>query len=251
MGARGALAALAAGALLALAAPSALAGSGAGGATEASLRPSLLPDRLGARTVLTLSFRFSGGAGGVPAPLRGMAVRLPAGLRVDLGGAAICPRARLQRRGPGGCPTRSLVGRGHATMRVHAGSQLLSEEVAVTVLRGAGHGSQPTLEIFTQGETPLDESTIDTGVLASDSAPYGSRLSVAFPPIPTVALEPDASFASLSLTIGGVGGSPKAHAAAASIRVPRSCPGGGFPFGASFTFADGSAPSVSTTAPCP
>ncbi len=90
--------------------------------TNASMRPSLLPNRLGASTALTLAFRFSGGAEGVPAPLRGMVVHLPAGLTINLRGAGVCQPSRLRSKGASGCASKSLVGRGHALMKVHAGS---------------------------------------------------------------------------------------------------------------------------------
>ena len=82
---------------------------GGGGADEAnaSMRPSLLPNRLGASTALTLAFRFSGGAEGVPAPLRGMVVHLPAGLTDQPARRRRSARiASLQRRGASGCPVR-------------------------------------------------------------------------------------------------------------------------------------------------
>ncbi len=220
-------------------------------ATSASMRPSLLPNRLGASTALTLAFRFSVGEEGVPAPLSGMVVRLPAGLRINLRGVGTCTRSLLQHRGAAGCPVGSLVGRGHASMSVHAGSLAVGEEATVTIFRGPNRGSRPTLEIFGQGETPLNQSSISTGVLEPNSAPYGSKLTVSIPPIPTLVLEPNASFVSLSLTVGGVGRGPRAHAAAGAILVPRSCPAGGFPFAASFTFADGSTASASTSVACP
>jgi hypothetical protein len=219
--------------------------------TNASIRPSLLPDRLGASTALTLAFRFSGGTTGVPAPLHGLVAHLPAGLTVNLRGARVCAKPHLQRRGTRGCPSRSLIGRGHAVMKVHAGSQSLPEEVAITLFRGPNRGRRQTLEIFQQGNTPLDERTISTGVLEPDGTPYGSKLTVSFPPIATLMLEPDASFSSLSLTVGGIGHSPRAHAAAGAILVPRSCPAGGFPFAADFAFADGSTASESATVACP
>ena len=220
-------------------------------ATSASMRPSLLPNRLGASTALTLAFRFSGGEEGVPAPLSGMVVRLPAGLRINLRGVGTCTRSLLQHRGAAGCPVGSLVGRGHASMSVHAGSLAVPEEATVTIFRGPNRGSRPTLEIFGQGETPLDQSSISTAVLEPNSAPYGSKLTVSIPPIPTLVLEPNASFVSLSLTVGGVGRGPRAHTAAGAILVPRSCPAGGFPFAASFTFADSSTASASTSVACP
>lgn len=236
--------------LCTLAAP-AVAPAAAVTPSGASMRPSLLPDRLGASTALTLAFRFSGGEEGVPAPLSGMVVRLPAGLTINLRGVKTCAKSRLQSRGAAGCPTGSLVGRGHALMSVHAGSLAVPEEATVTAFRGLNRGSRPTLEIFGQGETPLDQSSISTAVLEPDSAPYGSKLTISIPPIPTLVLEPNASFESLSLTVGGISHSPRAHAAAGAILVPRSCPAGGFPFAASFTFADGSVTSASATVACP
>jgi hypothetical protein len=221
--------------------------------TGASMHPSLLPDRPGASTALTLAFRFrlSGGEEGVPAPLSHMVVRLPAGLTINLRGVGTCTKSRLRRRGVAGCPAGSLVGGGHALMTVHSGSLAVEEEATVTIFRGPNRGSHPTLEIFGQGETPLDQSSISTAALEPDSAPYGSKLTVSIPPIPTLVLEPNASFVSLSLTVGGVGRTPRAHAAAGAILVPRSCPAGGFPFAASFTFADGSAARASATVACP
>jgi hypothetical protein len=219
--------------------------------TTASIRPSLLPDKLGASTALTLAFRFSGGAEGVPAPLRGMIVQLPAGLSVNLRGARVCPPSRLRSRGTRGCSSQALIGRGHALMRVHAGSLTVPEETSISIYRGPNRGGRQTLEIFSQGETPLDEGAIFTGALAPDSGRYGTKLMVTVPAIPTLVLEPDASFASLSLTIGGIGRNPRAHAAAGAIVVPRTCPAAGFPFAAELTFAGGAPASAAATVACP
>jgi hypothetical protein len=219
--------------------------------TNASMRPSLLPDRLGASTALTLAFRFSGGTDSVPAPLHAMVVHLPAGLSVNLRGARVCPPSRLRSGGANGCEAKSLIGRGHSLMKVHAGSLAVGEETAISIYRGPNRGSRQTLEIFSQGSTPLEQSTIATGVLTPDIRPYGSMLTVSIPAIPTLMLEPDASFVTLSLTIGGIGRHPRAHVAAGSILVPRSCPASGFPFAADLTFAGGSTASVGTTIACP
>ncbi len=220
--------------------------------TGASVRATLLPDRLGASTALTLAFHFSGGAEGVPAPLRGIVIHLPAGLTVDLRETAVCEPSRLRSRGASGCSSKSLVGRGHALMQVHAGSLINPEEATITIYRGPNRGSHQTLEILSQGETPLDESTVSTGVLTPDGGSrYGLKLTVSIPAIPTLELEPNASFASLSLTIGGIGDNPRAHAAAGSITVPRSCPTAGFPFAAGFTFAGAAGTSASATVACP
>jgi hypothetical protein len=238
---RGTLAAL----LLALAcaAPASVAQA----STVATIHPSLSPERLGASTALTLSSHFSGGEEGVPAPLSGMVVRLPGGLGIDLRGVATCSPARLRGSGAAGCPRGSLLGRGHGLLEVHAGSLTVPEQSTISVLHGPSRAGRPTIEIFSHGETPLDESTTSVAVVAPDGAPYGSRLMVSLPPIPTLMFEPNASFSSLSVTIGA-GAGPGAHAGA--ITMPRRCPPGGFPFAASFSFADESTASASASVAC-
>ena len=222
----------------------------AGAATSASIEPSLLPEKLGVSTTFTLGMRFSGGLDRVPAPLSKVVVHLPPGLSISLHGVGVCARSRLQSRGRAGCPASSLLGRGRALLKVHAGSQTLPEEATVAVFRGPNRGGHPTFEIFGHGETPLDESTISTAVLQGDSAPFGSKLVVSVPPIPTLVYEPDASFSSLSIRLGNVGSPLREHRAGA-IFVPRRCPRGGFPFEAAFSFADHSFATAAATVPCP
>jgi hypothetical protein len=219
--------------------------------TGASIRASFQPERLGASTSLRLTVAFTGGEEGVPAPLRDAILRLPAGLGIDLRGGATCTTSRLRRSGAAGCPPGSIVGRGHGLADVYAGSLHVPEEAVVTVFRGPDRGGHPTFEIFGQGETPLYQSVISTAVLMPSSAPYGSMLTISIPPIPTLVFEPDASIVSVSVTVGATARKPKSHAAQDSILVPSSCPAGGFPFAASFTFAGGSATSATTAIPCP
>jgi hypothetical protein len=217
----------------------------------ASIRASFAPDRLGASTALTFAVGFSGGEEGVAPPLRHAVVHLPAGLGLTLGGVKTCTKTRVQSSGVSGCPSASLVGRGHAVMEVHAGSQTIREAATMWAFRGPEQGGHPVLEILGHGETPLDESAVSTAVLTPDSAPFGSKLSLSVPLIPTLVHEPDASFSSLSLTIGRAGAGSQGHVAAGTVLVPRSCPAGGFPFAAEFTFADGSTASATAKSGCP
>lgn len=232
--------------LPALAAALAVAAPSAGAApTSVSIGASVQPSRLGARAAASISLRFTGGTDGVPAPLRGVVLHLPEGVGVDLAGVGICQPARLRSRGASGCSSASLIGRGHALLKVHAGSQTLPEEATISVFRGPDRGTHHTFEILGHGETPLYENTLSTAVLEGDSAPYGSKLVVSIPAIPTLVYEPDASFSSLSLKIGAGAGGP--HGA---IILPRSCPREGFSYAADFAFADGSTASTSAQLPC-
>jgi hypothetical protein len=212
----------------------------------AAIRASFRPDASAARTAFTFAFTLKDAEAGVPPPLRRMVVHLPAGLGFDLGGVASCGLARLQGSGPAGCPARSLVGRGHTLLEVHAGSQSIPEEAVLSALRTPDRGGHRALAIFGQGETPLQQRTISTAMVLADRPPYGAELKLSIPHIPTVVYEPDASILSFSLTIGGSGvDGPGA------ITVPRHCPAGGFPFAAEFTFADQSWAAATAHVPCP
>lgn len=209
--------------------------------TVASIRPSFAPNRLGAGAALTLGLRLSGGEEGVPPPLRTLVLQLPAGLGIDLRGIQTCSALRLRRAGAAGCPAASLLGRGQATLEAHTGSQTLPEQAQLWAFRGPSRGGAATFEILSQGYTPLDEHTIATAVLQGSQAPYGSKLTVSVPPIPTVMYEPDASFTSLSLRLDRSG----------VIALPDACPRDGFAFAAAFTFADGTTATATAAASCP
>jgi hypothetical protein len=217
--------------------------------TLATIRPSFLPDRLGARTAFTLAFGLSGVEGEPPPPLHGVVVHLPAGLRLDFSGVSSCSKARLQAHGAAGCAGGSLLGRGRAVLELHPASQTITEEATLTAFRGPEERGRPAILILSQGYTPLEERTVITGVLAPDAPRYGLRLAMSTPRVPTLQGEPDASMGSFSLTLGA--GAGRAAHPAAAITVPGSCPRGGFPFAADFTFADRSTARASATARCP
>ncbi|HEX7453552.1 MAG TPA: hypothetical protein VF294_14760, partial [Polyangiaceae bacterium] len=104
-------------------------------------------------------------------------------------------------------------------------------------------------EVLGRGDTPLQKQAVLSGTAVADRAPYGEALVVDIPAIPTLPLEPDASMATLTLTIG-TSARRRSHNAN-TVVVPGSCPVGGFPFAAEFTYADGSTGSALATAPCP
>ncbi len=116
-------------------------------------------------------------------------------------------------------------------------------------IRRAAAGFAPAFEILGQGYTPFDQRMVFTGTATPDRAPYGEDLVMSIPPIPTLPLEPDASIVTLSLTVGT---RARRHLSDVNtIVVPGSCPLGGFPFAAEFTYADGSHGSTLAAALCP
>jgi hypothetical protein len=235
-------------ALGALATCAALAGP-ARATTTATITPSLTPDRLGARAALTFAIDYAGGSLGVPSPVRRSVLRLPAGLRLEIPTLSSCTAARLRAGGEHSCPAQSKIGSGRALAAVHVGTLTLTEPVALWAFLGPLRDLQPTFEILARGYSPLDERLLFSGTALPDKPPFGEQLVLSIPPIPSLPLEPDVSIVTFSLTIG-TSRKPRAHGAS-TVVVPSSCPPGGFPFAAEFTYADGSSGTALATSACP
>lgn len=217
-------------------------------ASTATITPSFSPNRLGAKGTLTLTIRFAGEGSELPAALRRGVIRFPAGMTIEIPRLHICGTARLLLHGASGCSARYRLGQGYALTQARVGSQSISERIAMWAFLGPPRNLDPTLEILAQGHTPYDQRRLLAGIVLPASAPYGEQLEMSLPAIHTVALEPDASIVTFSLTVGAKarrGGRPSA------VSVPSLCPAGGFPFAAKFTYADGSSSETTATAPCP
>jgi hypothetical protein len=124
-------------------------------ATSAVLTSTLSPSRPGARGALTLAVQYTGGEDGVPSPVHRSVLSLPAGLTLEVPSLRSCSAARLEARGPNGCPPQSLIGHGHALAKALAGSNVIEEQVALWAFIGPPQGSNPTLELLGEGSTPV------------------------------------------------------------------------------------------------
>jgi hypothetical protein len=214
----------------------------------ATITASFQPDKLGATGALTVTIDLTRGAVGVPPPLRSSILRLPTGLGIDIPHLQSCEPVRLRLLGARGCPAQSRLGVGRALVRAPLGSQPLEESISLWVFLGPLHDLQPTFELLAQGHTPFDERVVLSGTVLPDDPPYGEDLVLSVPAIPTLPLEPAASIASMSLTIG----SSRRSARESNTAIePSRCPPGGFPFAAALTYADGSTQDASATTPCP
>jgi hypothetical protein len=214
----------------------------------ATIAASFQPDRLGALGALTVTINLAGSALSDPPPLRRSILRLPAGLGVEIPHLRSCEPERLRLLGARGCPSQSRLGVGRAFVRAPLGSQLVGESISLWVFLGPLRNLQPTFEMLAQGYTPFDERVVLSGTVLQDNPPYGEDLVLPIPAIPTLPLEPVASVAWMSLTIG----SSRRSARESNTTVePASCPLGGFPFAAELTYENGSTQNVSAATPCP
>ncbi len=215
----------------------------------ATFTSTLSPDRLGAKGALTIAFHVAGGEFGVPTPLQRTVVRFPAGMGIEIPQLRSCSTEHLQQLGARGCPRQSKLGEGHALVAVRLAAETLTENVALLAFVGPPRRLQPTLEVLGEGRTPIDVRMVVTGAVSPDRAPYGEKMVMSIPPIPTLPLAPNGSLADLSLTIGAR--QTRTSNPSASVLVPAKCPRGGFPFAAEFAYADGSGGRAATTVPCP
>ena len=170
--------------------------------TEATISPSLAPDRLGARADAHLHDRLRRRGARRARPGARSILEFPAGLSLDIPDLRSCSAARLQLQGASGCPAQAKIGSGHAVTKVYLGTQPTIENVALWAFLGPLRNLQATVEILGQGYTPFGEQMVLTANALTARAPYGEGLELSIPLIPTVPSGSDVSILTFSLEIG-------------------------------------------------
>jgi hypothetical protein len=232
----------------------------AGAAETASLSASFSPDRLGVSTTIGFSFKIEATGGVAPPPMTAVDLHLPAGMDYTTTtlGLAICNPKSLLEHGLDGCPQNSRIGLGSALVEVPFGTGSGHEIPEIQALMGPPSNGNMVVLFYANGQSPVYAQLVFDGEVLPASGVFGSQLSTVVPPIPSVPNGPDVSIVSVTATIGPshllyvkhVHGKA-VHFHPRGISVPESCPKGGFPFSAEFTFQDGSTTSASATVPCP
>jgi hypothetical protein len=232
----------------------------AGAAETVTLHTTFSPDRLGASTTIGFSFDIASTEGALPPALQGVSLRLPAGidyLRTTLG-LAICNPAELVAKGLAGCPPDSRLGVGSAYVEVPFGDGVGHEIPSIEALRGPSHEGNMVVLFYANGQAPVYAQIVFQGELIQGSQTLSGSLNTAVPLIPSVPGGPPVSIVNVQATIGpsGLIYTERVHGRTISfhprgVQVPTSCPRGGFPFSAVFTFADGSTANAQSTVPCP
>jgi hypothetical protein len=221
-------------------------------APNAKMTAAFTPERLGAPTTLISSFHVVWSERRPPV-LVGAQLAYPRnlGLATSGLGLAACDPALLEENGPEACPANSRMGSGSALVEVPIGGNLYKENVQLTLVAGPSPDGYLHLLASAVGATPVAALV----VLYAELLP--GRLSITVPPIPTLPEGPYVALVAMHLTIGGrltyyerVRGRNVAYHPA-GIRLPPSCPRGGFPFGATFAFLDGRHASAHTSVACP
>jgi hypothetical protein len=230
------------------------------GAPPARLGASFIPERLGRSTTLEFSFSFSAPTGQVPPPLTQIELRYPNNLGLSLSGLglATCTVGILEVSGPSGCPPDSVMGYGAALTGIVLGTTIITENAPITILRSPNQQGHLAVLFAAEGTTPVDTRIVFPGLLLPAPAPFGGQVSVGVPLVPTLPGAPYISVIRLHATLGPrkvtyyepLDGRTLAYRPK-GILLPGSCPRGGFPFTAQFSFLEGSVSNAHTAVRCP
>lgn len=227
---------------------------------SAKLHVSFIPNRLGQSTTLEFNAQITASSGRVPAPLTELDVSYPGSLGVAVGelGLATCTKKRLEALGAGGCPADSRMGEGSATAEIPIGPEILRETAKVAILRAPEQEGHLALLFYATGEIPVFAQIPFTGLLLPSPPPYGASIHINVPLVPSLPGGPDVSVIHLHATLGPLGLTYYEHTRGKlvsykprGILLPKRCPRGGFQFGATFAFLDGSSTTANTKVPCP
>ncbi len=232
----------------------------ASAAQSVTLNATFTPERLGQETTIGIGFRIAAPAEDVPPPLTRVEISYPKELAFALSelGLATCSTQTLKASGLAGCPANSLMGYGTALAEIPLGPSIVHEIGQVTIVRTTGQAGHLRLLIYVNAEDPVSAQIVFPALVLPAAPPFGGRLAMNIPLIPSLPEGPDAAVVAFHSTIGPLHlhYHERAHGRVISyepkgIPLPNTCPHGGFRFSARFTFQGGSRSRASTTVPCP
>ena len=237
-----------------------LPGAACAGQQTAKLDVRLTPEQLGAGTTIAFGFQISGAGGGVPSPLTRINLRYPANLGIGTSGLGLesCLPATLEALGPEGCPADSRMGFGSALVEVPLGPELIHETATMTAFMAPVNKGRLAMLFYAEGKAPIYAQLVFPAVVATAPPPFGGSLNTTLPLVPSVPEAPDAAVVRLRSTIGPVNLTyyEQVHGKRLpykpkGILLPNSCPHGGFPFAADFSFQDGTRANATARVACP
>lgn len=225
-----------------------------------TLAAKLTPERLGAGTTIVFDLKIHTPRGATPRPVSAIDLLFPAGVGlIDSGlGLATCAPATLEALGPSGCPPDALMGRGRAQVDIPVGPETIGETGYITTWLAPVQEGHVAMLFFAEGRSPIAAQLIFTSELLEAGTPYGGSLNTTIPPIPSLPDAPNAAIVQMHATIGpeGITYYTRArHRRVAyrpdGLRLPRSCPRGGFPFAVVVGFSDGGRALARAFVSCP
>jgi hypothetical protein len=216
------------------------------------------PDRLGAPTNISVKANFHSPSGGVPSPVSKVTAYLPADLKIDVRGSGTCTVARLEAEGPSGCPADARIGFGGGMGLLELAKQVIHEPYTLDLFLGPKENGHLVVLAYVNASAPASFQIVVVAKEFHANKPYGLGFTFEVPPIPTLPEASDASIETAFLTVGDkdVAYYKQVHGKRTLVHVngiivPSKCPGGGFPYKALISFADGTSLTNTGAIACP
>jgi hypothetical protein len=230
----------------------------------AKLEVSFSPEHLGEPTIISFGFRISNVGLGSPAALTNVGVLLPSEMGIATSGLGLenCVASRLEERGPGGCPSNALMGRGIATAQIPIGEDTVYENAQIELFSAPVIDGRLAMLVYANAVWPVSAQLVFPATVLPASTPYGENIDTNIPLVPSLPDGPDVAVTHFHAFLGSAPGSghfmyrKSVHGKRISypprgLVLPTSCPRGGFPFKAEFSFQDQTTATARTTVPCP
>jgi hypothetical protein len=230
----------------------------ASAAPSTRLKVSLSPERLGAGTTITFAIKITGHTAQLPPPLSTVDLLYPANLDLITSGLGLSTCSQPELEAKAKCPPDSLMGYGSVFAEIPFGPEIVPERARITAWMAPVEKGHLALLFLAQAKTPVMAELTFTSLILGAPNPFGGALNTTVPTVPTVPEGPDAVITELRSTLGPMhityyqtfhGKTTAYHPQ--GVKLPQTCPHGGFPFAATFAFLDGSHTTAHTTVPCP
>jgi hypothetical protein len=228
---------------------------------QVSLKTAFSPDRLGASTTIHITLNISSSTGGLPSPVTDVQIALPAGMGLGTTnlGEVTCNPVNLFEIGPRGCSPNSQMGVGSATVMLPFLPEPPAIHARIGLYMGTPRNNHTTVLLFAETFTPVEGSYLfPTELLPSRDSTFGAELNTDLGLIPTVPEGGPAVIVHMETTLGPshLTYYRRSHGKVIpytpeGLAVPEHCPHGGFPFRATYHFADGSVVTARAHVPCP
>jgi hypothetical protein len=180
------------------------------------------------------------------------------GLAATTLGQANCYPANLIVSGLKGCSINARIGFGSASAVVPIGSENVHEKASLTALLGPPAEDRLEVLWYVEAVEPVFAQLVLPSLVEEAGPPFGEELATTVPLVQAWPGGPDLTLETFNSSIGPMGltyyrqvnGKTVAYRPY-GMRVPRSCPSGGYPFAALLSFQDGTTATGVYHVPCP
>jgi hypothetical protein len=181
-------------------------------------------------------------SGEQPSPVNHIKFSFTKGAKVNSDAFATCTVDKLRNQGPSACPSGSLLGTG--TAKAEALTLLLDADLRV--YNGPGTASKRQIILYAKVRQIPTIVLVFPGTLQKTSGKFGWTLDLPIPPIPTVGdAGNNASVTGFQVKVGGYGKKRTPF-----IQAPTKCSKPGWPFAATYSYADGASGSATALMDC-